>query len=223
MHPTATGWLLPLLALLVGGAILVFLLSRPQRDGVAPLLYTLREKFNDRVDAIADVQVLSPLVVTVYERASHGRDNLFTTFVAPNDEATPGAAAAGYLDLAYNERLIVVKPQNWMVYTNNGINFYLLTNNVSNRTAQCDLDQQMVALDFRLLTVDEAVDTKDQSGRFKVACVNYTFDNMVRLFGVEANRTYLDLSAYFDKSKNPDAPPIVVDEVVNYLLRHGLV
>lgn len=211
-----TAWLLPLLALLVGGAVLVFVLSRPHADGVAPLLYTLRENFNDRVEAIADVQVLSPLVVTVYERASHGRDNLFTTFVAPTAEQQ-------YIDLAYNERLVVVKPQNWMVYTNNGINFYLVSNNVSNRTAHCDLDQQLVALDFRLLTVDEAPDTKDQTGRFKVACVNYTFDNLVRLFGVEANRTYLDLSAYFDKTKNPDAPPVVVDEVVNYLLRHGLV
>jgi hypothetical protein len=204
-------WWSALTVVLVGTLVLtVVLLYAP-----SPAVNTLRERFNDRVREAADLQPLSPLVVTVYERAAPSRHNHFTTDLI--------GVGPRVLDLTYNERLIVVKPQNWMIYTNNGINFYLITNNVSNRTAQCDLDRQMIAIDFRLQTMDEPDDKRDETGRLKVACLNYTLDNLIRLFGVDANRTYVDLSAHFDKKQNSRAPTLVADEVVNYLLQHGLV
>jgi hypothetical protein len=200
-------WWLAVLVVFVGTAVLVYFLVR-RVDGISPVFNNLSERFNKRLIDVANIQPLTPLVVTVYERDQEP-GNLLTTEVSQDG-----------VDLSYNERLAVVKPQNWMIYSNNGVNFYYVSNNVSNRTAQCDLDKQSIAVDFRLLTVDESVDTKDQSGRFKVACINYTLDNLVRLFGANSNRSYLDLSDYFDRSKNPNAPPIVVDEVINYLLKH---
>lgn len=127
------------------------------------------------------------------------------------------------VNVSYNERLIVVKPQNWFIYTNNGLNFYLISNNVSNRTAQCILDRQLIAVEYRLLKLVEPDTVADTTGRLRVACINYSMDNLIRLFGVQANRTYLDLSRYFDRQYNPNAPPIVVDEILNYLLRHRFV
>lgn len=209
----STEWLLSVLVMFVGTAVVIYFLVR-RVDGISPVFNNLSERFNKRLTDVANLQPLSPLVVTVYERngdggATGGGGNLITTEVS-----------ADGIDLSYNERLVVVKPQNWMIYSNNGVNFYYVSNNVSNRTARCDLDRQSIAVDFRLLTVDESIDAKDQTGRFKIACINYTLDNLIRLFGANANKTYLDLSAYFDKAKNPNAPPVVVDEVINYLLKH---
>jgi hypothetical protein len=211
---TALEWWLTVAVVLLGIAFLIYFLVQ-RADGFSPVFSNLAERFNKRVLEVANVQPMSPLVVTVYERdAELTRGNLITTEVYEDKQDST------VLDLAYNERLAIVKPQNWLIYTNNGLNFYFISNNVSNRTAQCDLDTQSIAVDFRLLTVDESPDQKDQSGRFKVACINYTLDNLIRLFGVSANRSYLDLSAYFDKAKNPNAPLVVVDEVINYLLKH---
>lgn len=203
-----------LLIISIGVAFIVYLLTSqnvspsPSRD--------LVERFNDRITRALNAQPLSPLTVTLYERlADNSNNNLATTDVLqlPENGET--------LDALYNERLIVVRPHNWIVYTNNGLNFYLLTNNVSNRTAKCDLDTQMVAIDFRLKTITESDESTDDSGRLKVACLNYTMDTLVRLFGNEyTRRSYFDMSKYFDKRYNPSAPKIVVDEVIDYLLAH---
>lgn len=208
-------WLSAILILFVGVAFVLYLLTT---DSASPSpTNDLTAAFNQRILKAVDLQPVSPLVVTVYERPIAGTaSNLSTTDVAlwSDDHQS--------LDLRYNERLVVVKPQNWMIYTNNGVNFYLLSNNVSNRTAKCDLDRQMVAVDFRLLTLAESDDARDESGQLKVACLNYTLDQLVRLFGSDATkRTYLDLSAYFDKKRNPIAPAVVVDEVIDYLLKHN--
>lgn len=206
---TTSLWTVSAFALLVGTLLLALVLyaaPSPARD-------TMVTRFVEPLNQTATRQPLSPLVVTVYERVGQQRT---TTELRPGD-------GGDVMDMAYNERLIVVKPQNWFIYTNNGLNFYLISNNVSNRTAQCDLDRQMIAVEFRLLALAERDTRQDETGRFRVACINYTVDNLVRLFGVAANRTYLDLSVHFDRKLNVNAPTLLVDEIVNYLLAHGLV
>lgn len=217
-------WWFSLLALALGLVVVLGLLMVTR----SPALTTISERFTDRVNLTIASQPLSPLVVTVYERAVPTRHNHYTTDVVElldrnHDDDGSGGDENRVLDLSYNERLIVVKPHNWMIYTNNGLNFYLITNNVSNRTAQCDLDLQMIAVDFRLQTIEEPDEKRDRTGRLKIACINYTLDNLIRLFGIDAHRTYLDLSGYFDARLNPSAPPVIVDEIINYLLLHDLV
>lgn len=220
-----TAWWIVLAIVVAAGLLLVGMLIVPTRANVSPIgLDALNEKFNKPVETAVGAPMVSPLVVTVYERAGKSGDNLLTTEIASTSkEGIAQPRSNELVDLQYNERLIVVKPQNWFVYTNNGTNFYLITNNVSNRTAQCDLDRQLIAVEFRLLTVDEPADAKNTSSQLQVACINYTLDNLIRLFGVNANKSYLDLSRYFDRKVNPRAPLLVVDEIVNYLLANSLV
>lgn len=218
-------WWIVLAVVVAAGLFLLGMLTVPTRANVSPIgLDALQDKFNKPVETAVGSPMVSPLVVTVYERVGKSGDNLLVTEIASTatvENVTPRADEI--VDLFYNERLIVVKPQNWFVYTNNGVNFYLITNNVSNRTAQCDLDRQLIAVDFRLQTVDEPESAKNTSSQLQVACINYTLDNLIRLFGVNANKSYLDLSRYFDRKINPRAPLLVVDEVINYLLAHSLV
>lgn len=182
--------------------------------------------FNKTINSIIVTQPISPLVVTIYELP---RDNANTSTADLLVDKSKSADTDNVIDINYDERLIVVKPHNWFVYTNNGLNFYFISNNLSNRTARCDLDRQLIAVDFRLLTLSESAmepttTSMDKSGRLKVACINSTYDTLIRRFGVgNANKTYIDLSNYFDKNKNSDAPMLIVDNVINYLLQHNLV
>lgn len=173
------------------------------------LAETRLARFPRDVASLAELAPSSPLVVTVYERSY-----------------SSGEARRDHDDNdRYVERLIVVKPHNWIVYTDDGLRFYLVSNNVSDRTARCDLDRQLIAVEFPLQSRDLSADDNDldRSGRLRVACINYTLDQLVRLFGVRANRTYVDLSTYFDRRRNPVAPALTVDAVLDYLLQQKLI
>lgn len=171
--------------------------------------------YRNFLDSIG-LQPLSPLVVTVFERWSD-TTRPENTYVAPVKQSPNGPYL---LDIDYPERLVVVKPHNWIVYTNNGVNFYLISSNVSNREANCNLDKQLLAIDYRLRTVneeDEAI--RDKTGRLKLACLNYTLNDVVRLFASAAERTYIDLHSYFAAEKKP----VTIDEILDYLLRENLI
>lgn len=164
-----------------------------------------RDTWRERVLDTLALQPLSPLVVTVYERwtSTTARDN---AYVAVDDQRRP-------ISIDYAERLVVVKPQNWTVYTNDGIHFYLLTANLSNRNTNCDLDTQSTAIELRLATKSD--DKEDERLRF--ACLNYTQNNLTRVFGSLSDRTYIDLSNHFD------GRTLTVQTVLDYLLQHRLV
>lgn len=128
----------------------------------------------------------------------------------------------------YPERLIVVQPQNWIVYTNNGINFYYLSNNVSISSSRCDPGTSVSAIEFRLLTLDETYDLSgtgraDKSGRLKIACINYSFDQLIRIFGSSADKSVYDFSDLFDQTKVSDPPKVTVDEVLDILIQNSIV
>lgn len=147
--------------------------------------------------------------------------------VLPTSESTTVAL----MDRAfynYPERLIVIQPQNWIVYTNNGINFYYLSNNVSISSSRCDPGTSVSAIEFRLLTLDETYDVSgtgqtDKSGRLKIACINYSFDQLIRIFGSSADKSVYDFSDLFDQNKVSDAPKVTVDEVLDILIQNSIV
>lgn len=127
----------------------------------------------------------------------------------------------------YPERLVIIQPQNWLVYTNNGITFYYITSNVSLSASRCDPSNSVSTIEFRLQTLEEVYDSTklsaDKSGRLKIACVNYTFDQLIRIFGSSADKTVYDFSDFFDATKVTNAPKVTVDEILDILIHNGLV
>lgn len=193
----------------------------------------LEKTFYQPIGEETGLALLSPLTATIYERynatKSVDQDVALTETFLPADldvdlrqrlldykAATSTEASYSYV---YAERLVVVKPYNWFIYTPNGTRFYYITSNVNRTRSRCDPASQLNAIEYRLMTQQESVSGKaDRSGRLKFSCLNYTYDNLVRIFGSSSYRSVYDISAYFDKEKNIKAPDLTVDEVLDLLL-----
>lgn len=164
------------------------------------LNHVVQSDFLDPMNELIGVVLLRPMVVSVFERVS----------------------ASAFDDQShYNERLIVVHPNNWLIYTVNGITFNYITNNVNNAVSKCTTPNALNAVEYRLRTVDESADyTID---RLRFSCVNYSVDQLVKIFGSYAQRTDIDMTDYFDKEKRSDAPMFTVENVLQFLVLNALV
>lgn len=163
----------------------------------------VQSDFLDPMNELIGVALLRPVVVSVFERAS--------------------VSAAGNVgdDTSYNERLVVVRPNNWLIYTVNGVTFNYITNNVNQAVSKCTMPNALNAVEYRLRSLDEAADyTAD---RLKFSCVNYTTDQLIKIFGSYAQRTDIDMTDYFDKEKRSDAPMFTVENVLQFLVHNDLV
>lgn len=184
------------------------------------------------------VAVLSPIVVSIFERPRlvvNTATSIPSSASAVTTAATTAAAAMSTAMVdknsiqaytAYTERLIVIRPNNWLVYTANGITFHYITNNVNESRIKCTVPGALNAIVYRLQTIAEAssdnVDDKT-SRRLRFSCVNYTMDQLTRVFGRESNRTDIDLTDYFDSSKTSDAPELTVANVLDLLIVNAYV
>lgn len=164
----------------------------------------VQSDFLDPMNELIGVALLRPVVVSVFERAS-----------------VSAAGNIGEDDTSYNERLVVVRPNNWLIYTVNGVTFNYITNNVNQAVSKCTMPNALNAVEYRLRSLDEAADyTAD---RLKFSCVNYTTDQLIKIFGSYAQRTDIDMTDYFDKEKRSDAPMFTVENVLQFLVHNDLV
>ena len=164
----------------------------------------VQSDFLDPMNELIGVALLRPVVVSVFERAS-----------------VSAAGNVGEDDTSYNERLVVVRPNNWLIYTVNGVTFKYITNNVNQAVSKCTMQNALNAVEYRLRSLDEAADyTAD---RLKFSCVNYTTDQLIKIFGSYAQRTDIDMTDYFDKEKRSDAPMFTVENVLQFLVHNDLV
>ena len=164
----------------------------------------VQSDFLDPMNELIGVALLRPVVVSVFERAS-----------------VSAAGNVGEDDTSYNERLVVVRPNNWLIYTVNGVTFNYITNNVNQAVSKCTMPNALNAVEYRLRSLDEAADyTAD---RLKFSCVNYTTDQLIKILGSYAQRTDIDMTDYFDKEKRSDAPMFTVENVLQFLVHNDLV
>ena len=164
----------------------------------------VQSDFLDPMNELIGVALLRPVVGSVCERAS-----------------VSAAGNVGEDDTSYNERLVVVRPNNWLIYTVNGVTFNYITNNVNQAVSKCTMPNALNAVEYRLRSLDEAADyTAD---RLKFSCVNYTTDQLIKIFGSYAQRTDIDMTDYFDKEKRSDAPMFTVENVLQFLVHNDLV
>lgn len=163
--------------------------------------------FHKAVDEVAQLSLLRPIVVSVYERATDesGMSNL-----TDRD--------------SYQERLVIVRPNNWTIYTNNGITFHYVTSNVSDNRLNCSSSGSLTAIEYRLKQLKEQLyESSDQPTRsLRFSCINYTQDQLTRVFNQSSNRTDIDLTDYFDKKKSSKAPDFTVPAVIQFLVTNLL-
>lgn len=190
---SSTTFVLVLLLFFLVSSILFLIFS-----STLSLNHFVQSDFLDPMNELIGVALLRPMVVSVFERVS-----------------------ASEYESQYNERLIVVRPNNWLIYTVNGITFNYITNNVNQAVSKCTTPNALNAVEYRLRTLDETADyTID---RLRFSCVNYSVDQLVKIFGSYAQRTDIDMTDYFDKEKRSDAPMFTVENVLQFLVLNALV
>lgn len=183
--------------------------------------------FRDTINNSAELPLLRPIVVSIFERAVRQGDD-------DDDEDVDGTATVRNLsdDDLYNERLVVVRPNNWLIYTNNGLTFHYVTSNVSGSRVNCSTSGSLTAVEYRLKKLDELttsanVDDNDDydsttddgpSRSLRFSCINYTFDQLTRVFTQSSNRTDIDMTDYFDKKNRPKVPDFTVANVLQFLV-----
>ena len=164
----------------------------------------VQSDFLDPMNELIGVALLRPVVVSVFERAS-----------------VSAAGNVGEDDTSYNYLFFVIRPNNSLIYTVNGVTFNYITNNVNQAVSKCTMPNALNAVEYRLRSLDEAADyTAD---RLKFSCVNYTTDQLIKIFGSYAQRTDIDMTDYFDKEKRSDAPMFTVENVLQFLVHNDLV
>lgn len=163
------------------------------------------DRFHDPIEQSIGVAILKPIFVSIFQRVS--------TPAADADSLINGSGT-------YNERLVVVRPNNWMIYTADGINFHYITNNVNHSLSRCTVSNSLNAISYRLRKLNEKQDFV--SDKLKFSCVNYTMDQLVRIFGSFAYRTDIDMTDYFDKNKRTNAPLFTVESILDFLIANAL-
>lgn len=175
----------------------------------SPLAKNFTTDFRRPIEQRLNLPVASPLTVSIFERSS--------STVQP-----PGNKFAVYEMDSYNERLIVIRPNNWLVYTFNGITFHYIVNNVNRNRTKCKSANGLNAIEYRLRTRNEN-SKRSFAYDLRFTCIHYTLDQLVRLFNTTANRTDIDVTDYFDRNKFPNAPKYNVYSVLQLLVRNRMV
>lgn len=153
------------------------------------ILVIFRNPWCTRVGAFDDqlradhADVLSPVTVEIRERVSENVD--------------------------YPERLLIVRPMGWYLYTTDGMAFYYFTNQIG---IDCP-DERISAVVYRLSMTVEASDGAALD-RLRTKCLNYKLNTVVRLFAARnIRRTDVDLSGCKQLLKK-----ITIESVLDTLL-----
>lgn len=190
-----------LVLVIIGLYMLVFV---DKDTNVTSKLY--ENRFYQPIEQSIGVALLKPIVVSIFQRVS--------------TSAADAAAIANGIE-QYNERLVVVRPDNWLIYTYDGVNFQYVTNNINSKLSKCVLPNTLNAVNYRLKKINEKDDYVSE--KLKFSCINYTMDQLVRIFGSYSYKTDIDLTDYFDKDKRPNAPLFTVESVLSFLVANSLV
>lgn len=125
---------------------------------------------------------------------------------------------------SYRARLIIVRPVNWYIYTNDGLRFYYFTNQTP-EARNCQSDR-VNGVEYRLETTFETSQRlagKDTAlVNLRQKCLNNSLDQFVRIFGPSSNavsRTSVDVTDYYAHGNDT----LRVDSVINVLLQLLLV
>lgn len=112
------------------------------------------------------------------------------------------------------DRLLIVRPLGWYIYTPDGMAFYYFTNQIA---VECPEDR-ISAVVYRLAT--EAEDRDGSSlDRLRTKCLNYKLDTLVRLFAARfVRRTDVDLSRVA-----PFLKKITIESTLNALLAMNVI
>lgn len=97
--------------------------------------------------------------------------------------------------LHYPETLIIIKPLNWIIYTNNGINFFHLTSNF-NGPDGCDVDTQTPAI--VLTTSIKRTVTSSDYDALRRECLKINQFDLLKMFESCDQRVAVNMSDYFD-------------------------
>lgn len=172
----------------------------------SPLTLNVRSDFEKPLSQAMGVALFGAITISIFERPS----------------STEGTSSESIYDVDdYNERLVVVRPNNWLIYTFNGITFHYIVNNVNRSRTKCTSVNGLTAVEYRLQTRTES--RRDSyANNVRLSCVHYTFDQLIRLFNTTANRTDIDVTNYFDRNKYPRAPKFSVFSVLQLLVRNRL-
>lgn len=168
------------------------------------------EDFRETVEEVAQLSLLRPIVVSIFERASADLSSSEISTKQLTDQDT------------YHERLVIVRPNNWNIYTNNGITFHYVTSNVSDNRLNCSSAGSLTAIEYRLKQLKEQLYKDKPTRNLRFSCINYTQDQLTRVFAQSSNRTDIDLTDYFDKKKNSKAPDFTVPAVIQFLVTNLL-
>lgn len=170
--------------------------------GESPWQVKINQSFYQEIEREIGLAALSPLLITVYVRLRQSRAN----FDADD----------------YSERLVVVSPQNWMIYTHNGINFHFISNNIDTARGRCDTTRSLHAIEYHLLPLYQQFHG-NLSEKLRLSCVHYTYDQLIRIFARSANKTTYNLADYFDKKKNDQAPDLTIEEILDVLIVNSII
>lgn len=96
----------------------------------------------------------------------------------------------------YPETLIIVKPLNWQIYTNNGIDFFHITSNF-NGPENCNADSQLPCI---VLSAgrNNVVTSNSDSDKLRKECLNINQLNLVKMFQNCDQKISVDVSDYFN-------------------------
>lgn len=95
----------------------------------------------------------------------------------------------------YPETLIVIKPLNWQIYTNNGKNFFQITTTF-NGPSHCNVDKQLPTI--VLSTTIQSVTTSSAYDSLRTECLNINQLDLLRMFNNCDQHISVNLSKYFD-------------------------
>lgn len=139
-------------------------------------------------------------------RAEYG--DLLSSLCVEVRERTSDAA------VPYTDRLIIVRPLQWYIYSPDGLTFYYFTNQVA---ADCPAER-ISSVQYRLMSDAEHAEHSTQV-RLRVRCLNYTMNTLIRVFAASSvKRTDIDLSQNQQLVKN-----ITIESLLDTLLDLGVI
>lgn len=197
-----------ILTILVGSIIVVLVVGFRSDLGGDQYARSAKLNFDAELKSFTGLPLLKPTTVSVYQRRN---------WTELNDE---GDEDVVYDTNTYNERLLVVKPNNWIVYTGDGITFHYIVTDLNRSRSLCANAEHLNAVRYTLRAIG---DEQTYSSRIRHSCVEYTLDDLIRIFVATGNRTDLDLTDYFDSRKTEKAPLFTVENVLEFLVVNGYV
>lgn len=202
-----------IMGMLIGSMLFVLAVGFTADQGGDVFANAAKKNFDRVIKKVTDLPLLQPTIVSVYQRKNW-------------IELGVGVDESVYDTNVYDERLLVVKPNNWFIYTSDGITFHYVVNDIdrsssssSSSRSVCANVEHLDAVKYSLRPIGD----KKLYTSIKYSCIEYTMDELIRVFAITGNRTDLDLTKYFDSRENPDAPLFTVENVLEFLVVNGYV